>query len=51
MNGILKRKKKRSVRSMFKKIQYRYLLKKYVKWGVWRVAVCPSNIGRTDSKG
>jgi hypothetical protein len=24
-----------------KKIQYVYLLKKYIKWGVWRVAVCP----------
>jgi hypothetical protein len=24
---------------MFKKIQYVYLLKKYTKWGVWRVAV------------
>jgi hypothetical protein len=30
--------------SMFKKIQYVYLLKKYIKWGVWRVAVCPSYI-------
>ena len=29
---------------MFKKIQYVYLLKKYIKWGVWRVAVCPSYI-------
>ena len=29
---------------MFKKIQYIYLLKKYIKWGVWRVAVCPSYI-------
>ena len=29
---------------MFKKIQYVYLLKKYKKWGVWRVAVCPSYI-------
>jgi hypothetical protein len=24
------------------KIQYLYLLKKYKKWGVLRVAVCPS---------
>jgi hypothetical protein len=23
-------------------MQYIYLLKKYIKWGVWRVAVCPS---------
>jgi len=30
--------------SMFKKIQYVYLLKKYIKWGVWRVAVYPSYI-------
>jgi hypothetical protein len=29
---------------MFKKIQHVYLLKKYIKWGVWRVAVCPSYI-------
>ena len=29
---------------MFKKIQYVYLLKKYIKWGVWRVVVCPSYI-------
>jgi hypothetical protein len=30
---------------MFKKIQYVYLLKKiYIKWGVWRVAVCLSYI-------
>jgi hypothetical protein len=28
----------------FKKVQYVYLLKKYIKWGVWRVAVCPSCI-------
>jgi hypothetical protein len=27
-----------------KKIQYIYLLKKYIKWGVWRVAACPSYI-------
>jgi hypothetical protein len=26
------------------KIQYVYLLKKYKKWGVLRVAVCPSYI-------
>jgi hypothetical protein len=30
--------------SMFKKIQYLYLLKKYKKWGVLRVAVFPSYI-------
>jgi hypothetical protein len=42
----LKRKKWR-VCSMFKKIQYVYLLKKYKKWGVLRVAVCPSYIYRT----
>jgi hypothetical protein len=29
---------------MFKKTWYIYLLKKYIKWGVWKVAVCPSNI-------
>jgi hypothetical protein len=29
---------------MFKKIQYLYLLKKYKKWDVWRVAVCPFSI-------
>jgi hypothetical protein len=29
---------------MLKKIQYGYLLKKYIKWGVWRVAVCLSYI-------
>jgi hypothetical protein len=29
---------------MFKKIQYGYLLKKYKKWGVLKVAVCPSFI-------
>jgi len=29
---------------MFKKIQYVYLLKKYIKWGVWRLTVCPSYI-------
>jgi hypothetical protein len=29
---------------MFKKIQYAYLLKKYIKWGVWRGAVCLSYI-------
>jgi hypothetical protein len=29
---------------MFKKIQYVCLLKKYIKCGVWRVAVCPSYI-------
>jgi hypothetical protein len=29
---------------MFKKIQYGYLLKKYIKWAVWRVAVCLSYI-------
>jgi hypothetical protein len=29
---------------MLKKILYVYLLKKYVKWGVWRVAVCLSYI-------
>jgi hypothetical protein len=27
-----------------KKILYVYLLKQYIKWGVWRVAVCPSYI-------
>jgi hypothetical protein len=27
-----------------KKIQYVCLLKKSIKWGVWRVAVCPSDI-------
>jgi hypothetical protein len=27
-----------------KKIQYVYLLKKYKKWGVLKVAVCPSFI-------
>ena len=32
---------------MFKKIQYVYLLKKYIKWGVWRVAVCASYIQDT----
>jgi hypothetical protein len=26
------------------KVQYVYLLKKYKKWGVLRVAVCPSYI-------
>jgi hypothetical protein len=29
---------------MFKKIQYVYLLKKYKKWGVLRIAVCSSYI-------
>jgi hypothetical protein len=29
---------------MFKKIQCGYLLKKNIKWCVWRVAVCPSYI-------
>jgi hypothetical protein len=29
---------------MFTKIQYVNLLKKYIKWGVGRVAVCPSYI-------
>jgi hypothetical protein len=30
-----------------------YLLKEYIEWGVWRVAVCPSYtyIGRTVPKG
>jgi hypothetical protein len=32
------------VYNMLKKIQYVYLLKKYKKWGVLRVAVCPSYI-------
>jgi hypothetical protein len=27
-----------------RKIQYIYLLKKYIKWGVLRVTVCPSSI-------
>jgi hypothetical protein len=27
-----------------KKIKYVYLLKKYIKWGVLRVAACPSKI-------
>jgi hypothetical protein len=27
-----------------------YLLKKYIKWGVWRVAVCPSYIYRVFQK-
>jgi hypothetical protein len=43
---ILKRKNGEC--SMF---QYTYLLKKYIKWGVWRVAVCPSYIERKVSKG
>jgi hypothetical protein len=29
-----------------------YLLKKYIKWGFWGVAVCPSYmLGRTVPKG
>jgi hypothetical protein len=36
-------KKTESVQDV-KKIQYVYLLKKYIKWGVWREAVCPSYI-------
>jgi hypothetical protein len=33
-----------SVQHVQKKIQYLYLLKKYKKWGVLKVAVCPSYI-------
>jgi hypothetical protein len=38
--GFLREKKERV--QHVKKIQYVYLLKKYIKWGVWRVAVCLS---------
>jgi hypothetical protein len=38
------REEKNSVCSMIKKIQYIYLLKKYIKWGVWRVVEFPSYI-------
>jgi hypothetical protein len=37
---------------MFKKIQYGYLLKKYIKWGVWKGSIVPVlYIGRTVPKG
>jgi hypothetical protein len=43
--------KKLRVYSMFKKIQFGYLFKKYINWGVLRAAVCLSYIGRTVPKG
>jgi hypothetical protein len=36
--------KKRRACSMFKKFRTNICWKKYIKWGVWRVAVCPSYI-------
>jgi hypothetical protein len=36
-------KKMESVQHVLK-IQYMCVLKKYIKWGVWRLAVCPPYI-------
>jgi hypothetical protein len=43
MNGILKREGNGECAACLKN-SVRIIVEKYIKWGVWRVAVCPSYI-------